>query len=164
MSLDTALDYPGPNSENWSQDEFSLLTQYIEKGGFVLVTNSGYNIAQVRRVEDINEDATDFNSWLKPLGIQFKYGETDGGMIRLTVEYPLSANAKYLTNQQEKLQVFFTQTGGVQLVPGAIGLVDYGSQGGQVLVVSDLGLLKNNEDGTKNLNFVKNIAQYVRLR
>lgn len=159
-----SLDYPGPNSENWSQDEFVLLTQYIEKGGFVLVTNSGYNIAQVRRVEDINEDATDFNAWLKPFGIQFKHGETGGGMIRLTSEHPLSANAKYLTNQQEKLQVFFTQTGGVQLAPGAIGLVDYGSQGGQVLVVSDLGLLKNNEDGAKNLNFVKNIARYARSR
>jgi hypothetical protein len=50
------------------------------------------------------------------------------------------------------------------LAPGVIGLVDYGSQGGQVLVIADLGLLRDNADGAKNLNFIKNLARYARSR
>jgi hypothetical protein len=56
------------------------------------------------------------------------------------------------------------QDGGIELASGAIGLIDYGDQGGQVLVVADVGLLKDNADGAKNLSFVKNIAHYARSR
>jgi hypothetical protein len=33
-----------------------------------------------------------------------------------------------------------------------------------VLVIADIGLLRDNADGAKNLNFVKNIARYARAR
>jgi hypothetical protein len=44
-----------------------------------------------------------------------------------------------------------------------IGLLDYGSQGGQVLVIADLGLLQV-DDSARNLEFIRNIAQYARWR
>jgi len=159
-----SLDFPGPNSETWSKAEFALLTQYVEQGGFLVVTNSAYNLASTRQLADLNEDATDFNPLLKPLGIQFSYGNLGGGIVRLTASHPLAAEAKYLTSVYDGLQVPMTQKGGVALAPGVIGLVDYGSQGGQVLVIADLGLLRDNVDGAKNLNFIKNLAYYARSR
>jgi hypothetical protein len=158
------LDYPGPNFETWSQAEFDLLTGYLAQGGFLVVTNSAYNLASTRQVEDLNEDATDFNALLEPLGIKFSYGNLGGGIVRLTANHPLAADAKYLTSVYEGLQVPLTQQGGLVLAPGVIGLADYGSQGGQVLVIADLSLLRDNADGAKNLNFVKNIARYARSR
>lgn len=159
------LDYPGPNFETWSQAEFDLLTDYVAQGGFLVVTNSAYNLASTRQLEDINEDATDFNALLTPFGIKFSYGNLGGGLVRLTADHPLiTTEAKYLTSVYVGLQVPMTQQGGVALAPGVIGLVDYGTQGGQVLVIADLGLLRDNADGAKNLNFVKNIARYVRSR
>ena len=158
------LDYPGPNFETWSKAEFDLLTEYVAQGGFLVVTNSAYNLASARHLEDLNEDATDFNALLKPLGIEFGYGNLGGGIVRLTSEHPLTADAKYLTSFYEGHQVPMYQTGGVELAKGVIGLVDYGNRGGQVLVIADLGLLKDNADGAKNLNFIKNIAQYARSR
>lgn len=158
------LDYPGPNFEAWSQAEFDLLTDYVAQGGFLIVTNCAYNLASTRQLEDINEDATDFNGLLEPIGIQFFYGNLGGGIVRLTADHPLAADAKYLTSVYEGLQVPMTQQGGLALAPGVIGLADYGSQGGQVLAIADLGLLRNNADGAKNMNFVKNIAQYARSR
>jgi len=62
----------------------------------------------------------------------------------------------------------FTMQTGLELVRAAgrpiVGLVEYGSQGGQVLVIADLGLLQADNNGTKNLEFLKNIARYARTR
>lgn len=158
------LDYPGPNFETWSKAEFDLLTEYVAQGGFLVVTNSAYNLASARHLEDINEDATDFNALLKPLGIEFGYGNLGGGIVRLTADHPLTAGAKYLTSIYEGHQVPMIQSGGLELAKGVIGLLDHGGQGGQVLVIADLGLLRDNADGAKNLDFIKNIAHYARTR
>jgi hypothetical protein len=57
------------------------------------------------------------------------------------------------------------KTGSV-LIHGAgsplVGLVDYGTKGGQVLVIGELGLLQADSQGSKNMEFVKNIAAYAR--
>jgi len=43
-------------------------------------------------------------------------------------------------------------------------LLDYGEQGGQVLVIVDLGILQVDRNGAKNLGFLKNIAYYAITR
>lgn len=158
------LDYPGPNFETWSAEELSHLSEYVNQGGFLVVTNSADNLASARQLDDINEDATDFNALLEPMGIKFQHGNAGGGIVRLTAGHPLTLDARYLTSVYDGLQVPMTQTGGLVLAAGTIGLVDYGSRGGQVLVIADLSLLRNNADGAKNANFVKNIASYARSR
>jgi hypothetical protein len=70
--------------------------------------------------------------------------------------------AKYLTCLYEGHQVPLIQSGGVELAYGVIGLLDHGDQGGQVLVIADVGLLRDNADSAKNLDFIKNIAHYAR--
>jgi hypothetical protein len=158
------LDYPGPNSESWSEAELALLTEYVAQGGFLVVTNTGYNIAQVRHLEDLNEDVTALNKLLEPMGVKFWYGNLGGGIVVMDSDHPLTTDAKYLASAYTGHQVPMAQDGGIELASGAIGLVDYGDQGGQVLVIADVGLLKDNADGAKNLNFVKNIAHYARSR
>jgi hypothetical protein len=56
------------------------LTEYVAKGGFLVVTNDGYNLASARHLEDINEDATDFNALLEPMGIKFQHGISAVGL------------------------------------------------------------------------------------
>jgi hypothetical protein len=155
-------DYPGPNLETWSNSEFDLLTDFVADGGFLVVTNSAYGLASMRQLEDLNEDATDLNPLLEPFGVKFSHGYLGGGVVSIVADHPLTSDAKYLTSVYSGLQVPMTQEDGVALAPGVIGLVDYGRKGGQVLVIADLGLLRDNADGAKNLNFVKNIAQYAR--
>lgn len=157
-------DYPGLNLETWSSSEFDLLTDYVANGGFLVVTNSAAGLASSRQLEDLNEDVTDLNPLLEPFGVKFSYGNLGGGVVRMVTDHPLSTDAKYLTSVYSGLQVPMTQDGGVALAPGVIGLVDYGRKGGQVLVIADLGLLRDNADGARNLSFVKNIAQYARSR
>jgi hypothetical protein len=57
---------------------------------------------------------------------------------------------------------------GLELVTVAgkpiVGLVDVGEHGGQVLVIADLGILRLIGNGAKNVEFLKNIAQYASAR
>ena len=49
----------------------------------------------------------------------------------------------------------------------ALGLVDYGEAGGQVLVLSDLGMLDLYDFGRRakdNFTFLQNLARYARER
>jgi hypothetical protein len=49
----------------------------------------------------------------------------------------------------------------------ALGLVDYGAAGGQVLVLSDLGLLKLYDRGQNerdSIALLRNLARYARER
>jgi hypothetical protein len=49
----------------------------------------------------------------------------------------------------------------------AVGLVDYGEAGGQVLVLADVGILgfaAREQPERDNFNFLRNLARYARLR
>ena len=101
------------------------------------------------------------------MGIRFQYGVLDGDIALASADHPLMANAEYLELFRDN-RVPFQMEAGLDLaqVNGRpiIGLMDYGDQEGQVLIVSDLGILKDNGPGAKNMNFVKNIAAYARSR
>jgi len=59
-------------------------------------------------------------------------------------------------------------TAGLELVRAGIkpvvALLSYGDQGGQVLVITDLGILQADHTGAKNFEFLQNIAHYARTR
>ncbi len=158
------LDYPGPNLETWSNEEMNLLTAYVDQGGFLLVTNSASSLASARRVEETNEEATDLNRLLIPMGIEFKEGYRNGGNLRIVEDHKLTKNVEKLSSWLTDNLVPVKFSSGLELSNGAIGLVNYGKHNGQVLVVSDIGLLKNKSEDVQNLQFVKNIAAYAAKR
>ncbi len=158
------LDYPGPNVETWNKVETELLTRYVEDGGLLLVTNSAYSLASGRRVEEVNEDATAINVLLKPMGIEFRTGNLGGDSYQITNDHALTANIHQLASMFENNRVPVKLANGLELVKGVMGLVDYGKQGGQILVISDIGFLKNIAQSVQNLELVKNIADYAANR
>lgn len=158
------LDYPGPNVETWNTDEISLLTKYVDEGGLLLVTNSAYSLASGRRVEEANEDALATNELLKPMGIEFRNGNLGGESYRITTDHALTKNIKQLASMFENNRVPVKLSNGLELIKGVLGLVDYGDQGGQIIVISDIGFLKNISENVQNLELVKNIATYAAAR
>lgn len=168
MVLPPTLDYPGPHAEKWSEAELALLKDYVADGGLLVVTNSAYNYAMKRRLDERNEDARTLNALLESMGVTFTYGAGgDADIARAVSEHPLTANATYLTYYSDNVVPFKMKTG-LELIHAAVrpivGLVDYGELGGQVLVVADLGLLQCDSTGTKNIDFLKNIAHYASTR
>ncbi|PKN99472.1 MAG: hypothetical protein CVU42_08220 [Chloroflexi bacterium HGW-Chloroflexi-4] len=159
-----ALDYPGENEEIWSIDEITLLTNYINEGGLLLVTNSAHSIASGRKVEELNEDATSINDLLKPMGIEFRNGNLGGESYQPQENHALTANIQQLASMFENNRVPIKFTDGHELVKGVLGLVDYGQKGGQVIVITDIGFLKNIAASVQNLELVKNIADYAAAR
>jgi hypothetical protein len=102
------------------------------------------------------------------MGVRFTYGGVSGDLANSKGNHPLIDGAQYLSMfgdnavpmQVYSGQVLATADGGKPVMV----IVDAGSQGGQVLVVADLGLLMDNGSGAKNFQLIKNIAHYARER
>lgn len=168
--LPPTLDYPGPQNETWSESEITILNKYVSDGGFLVVTNTTFNYSTIIPLDENNEDSRKFNTLLEPMGISFRYGNIGGEndeIAKAVTDHPLTENATYLT-YNNSFGVPFTMKNGLELLRAdfrpIVGLVDYGDQGGQVLVIADLGILQTNSVGAKNLQFLKNIARYASLR
>lgn len=160
------LDYPGQHNEEWSEAELALLESYVGAGGFLVVANSGYNYVMMRRLDDSNEDARDLNVLLEPMGIRLAYGDTGGEIVKSVVEHVLMVDAGYLIQYADNGVPIRTNSGLVLARAGAVAaivLLDYGNLGGQVLVISNLGLLQAN-DNAKNMNFIQNLAHFAYWR
>ena len=168
--LPPTLDYPGPHNENWSESEIALLTEYVLTGGLLLVTNTSYNYSTKIPLDENNEDSRKINTLLEPMGISFKHGKIGGDkdeIAKAVVDHPLTENSTYLT-YNKIFGVPFSMESGLELIRAdyktIVGLIDYGEQGGQVLVIADMGILQADSVGAKNLEFIKNIARYARTR
>jgi len=70
------VDYPSTDSdptlydEQWLPDEIELLVNYVEQGGFLVLTNSA-NRLFFGRIGDTNEDWEDANALAAPFGITY---------------------------------------------------------------------------------------------
>lgn len=159
------LDYPGKDGETWSEEELSLLEQYVKEGGFLILTNSYANLAMNRILSDANEDSRMINILAERMGIRFKLGMLDTLMVNSDSAHALMNDAQYLTMFSGNGVPFEIASGQVLATANLhpiIALVEYGQ--GQVLVLGDIGLLVDYGGDAKNLNFVKNIALYASKR
>jgi hypothetical protein len=166
------IDYPsgGDDStlydEQWRPDEIELLVSYVEQGGFLILTNSANHLFR-GRVLDANEDWEDANALAAPFGIRF------GGVPFRTIRAQVAGTHPIIGDLFDLVMMAdnglpLTLQGGVVLAEAqgeaAIGLLDVGDAGGQVLAVSDLGSLDlyNHSEGARdNLDFLRNIARYA---
>jgi hypothetical protein len=164
--LPPTLDYPGQHNEEWSDAELALLESFVAEGGLLVITNSTCNYIIRRCADDSNENIRSLNDFLAPMGVRFMFGGLGGGdsTARATVEHPLTENAGYLTFYEGQ-GVPFSMENGTELFRAAgrpiVGLVDYGDQGGQILVIADLGILQADSQGPRNLEFLRNIARFA---
>jgi hypothetical protein len=169
------IDYPsgGGDStlydEQWRADEIELLVSYVEQGGFLVLTNSAHRLF-LGRVGEANEDWEDANALAALFGISFGGMPFRANRARVTGTHPITGDLFDLVLIADN-GLPLTLQGGEVLAEAqgqtAVGLIDYGGAGGQVLALSDLGLLDlyNAREGERdNLDFLRNLARYAHDR
>lgn len=167
MVLLPTYDYPSAADESWSAAELAALTQYVNDGGLLVVTNS--EIAHIMTVpaHDFNEDILDINQLLIPMGITFNESGENPERAKLAISNALTKDAVTLLTYGDAGVTFSLEDGEVLYTSNSqpmVALVDIGDKGGQVLVIGDLAILIDNGRGDGNLQFLKNIAEFARNR
>jgi hypothetical protein len=168
------IDYPGPGGdltlydEAWSDQEIESLLAYVEQGGLLVLTNSAHRLQLFGLAFDENEDWEDMNALSEVFGVVFENGTLSSDSARTQGQHPLTENQASLALIQNN-GIPFTMQAGETLAQAngrpAVGMVEYGEAGGQVLVLADVGILgfagpePPEED---NLVFLRNLARYAR--
>jgi hypothetical protein len=171
-----AIDYPSSSSdltlydEAWSDKEIESLVAFVEQGGLLVLTNSANRIL-FGQTFDANEDWQDINTLSEYFGVVFEEGALSSSSAQIIQrENPLMKHQSSLTLTANNGVPFTMQTGETLAEVGgrpAVGLVDFGEAGGQVLVLADVGILgfagfvPPEKD---NLDFLRNLARYARTR
>jgi hypothetical protein len=167
------VDYPSPEGnpdlydEAWSQEEIVALEAYVAGGGFLVLANSAQRLKYNNRVLDPNEDWRDVNELAARFGIIYQGGALSGTQALTEGENPLVEGVAAL-ELAEGNGVPFTLAGGQVLARAggelAVALVNYGESGGQILVLSDVGILGADGGEPTNLPFWLNLARYAWAR
>ncbi len=170
-----AIDYPCQEASNiaeydvaWADQEIELLQEYVEDGGLLVLVNSKHRLKYGYPPLDQNEDWPEMNALGEVFGITFHEGSTWGELA--------SASTHALMQDSELIRladsngVPFTYDSGETLAQAhgdaVIALVPYGAEGGEVLVIADLGILRASPDQAtpRNLQFWVNLAEYAKSR
>ncbi|MFN2189233.1 MAG: M28 family metallopeptidase [Candidatus Promineifilaceae bacterium] len=169
------IDYPSTASdlnlydEEWSAAEINLLVNYVEQGGLLLLTNSA-NRLFFGRIADANEDWEKVNALAAPFGLMYESPPSTIALARVAVPHPLTENVaglRLIANNALPIRMDSGETLVELEGEAALGLADYGEAGGQVLILSDLGLLDVYDrklHDRDNFTFLRNIARYARDR
>lgn len=169
------IDYPSADGdltqydEEWSADEIARLVTYVEQGGLLVLTNSAKRLF-FDEAPDLNEDWEKVNALAAPFGISYESVPFPRTRALIVSEHPLTEDLSSLVMIANNCLPINLQTGETLAeMEGqtALGLVDYGGAGGQVLVLSDLGSLdlydfeRREKD---NFTFLRNLARYAAIR
>jgi hypothetical protein len=169
------IDYPTADGdlarydEDWRADEIDLLVEYVEQGGLLVLTNSA-NRLYMGQVFDANEDWDKVNALAAPFGLSYEGVPFTGSIARVASGHPLTENLSALRLIADNgLAISLQESETLAEMGGqaALGLVDYGQAGGQVLILSDLGsldLYNPRQEGRDNFAFLRNLARYARER
>ena len=169
------IDYPGADGdvslydEEWRADEIDLLVTYVEQGGLLVLTNSAHRLF-FGEVSDTNEDWEKVNALAAPFGVRYESVPFSISVARVTSAHPVTENlAALILIANNGLPISMQAGETLAEVKGqtALGLVDYGEAGGQVLIMSDLGLLQLYDFGQHegdSIAFLRNLARYARDR
>ena len=168
------IDYPGPGGdlalydEAWTDQEIESLLAYVEQGGLLVLTNSAHRLQLFGLAFDENEDWEDMNALSEAFGVVFESGTLPSSSARTEGQHPLTEDQASLVLIDNN-GVPFTMQAGDTLARAngrpAVGMVEYGEAGGQVLVLADIGILgfAGPELPEKdNLVFLRNLARYAR--
>jgi hypothetical protein len=169
------IDYPRTDDgsalydEGWHEEEVELLVTYVEQGGLLVLTNSAHRLF-FGDISDRNEDWDDINRLAMPFGIRYEDNPFFRTRALVASDHPLTENLSSLYMLANNGLSINLQSGEVLAEINdqvALGLVAYGEAGGQVLVLSDVGMLDLYDFGQRdqdNFTFLRNLARYARER
>jgi hypothetical protein len=165
------IDYPSREAGSlaaydvsWGEEEIDTLRSYVEEGGLLVILNSRHRLRHTCQPLDENEDWSDMNALSEVFGVTFHEGAA-WGVVGQAGDHPLVQGLETL-QFAESNGVPFTYERGESLASmygdPAMALVPYGEKGGEVLVMGDLGMLKNAFDAEtpRNLQLWINLAKY----
>ncbi|NIM92153.1 MAG: M28 family peptidase [Anaerolineales bacterium] len=169
------IDYPTAEGdltlydEEWRTDEIDLLETYVEQGGLLVLTNSA-NRLFFGEASDPNEDWEKVNALATAFGVSYESVVFPTTRARVASTHPLTENLTSLVlvaNNGLPISLQAGETLAEVEGQAALGLVDYGGVGGQVLILSDLGsldLYDFRQHERDNFAFLRNLARYARDR
>ena len=169
------LDYPTLVSgleqydEAWMQEEVDALEAYTAGGGLLVLTNSLHRLKYGTTGLDPNEDWEDTNALASVFGIAYEDGYVGGSRAQTEGNHPLVSGVDDLELGEGNGVPFALTEGQWQVLASidgkpAAALVDYGAEGGQVLVLADVAILSAGWTEITNLPFWRNLADYARSR
>jgi Zn-dependent M28 family amino/carboxypeptidase len=163
----SSQDVEGAGDEAWAAEEVDALVDYVERGGLLVLVNSARRVV-FGRVFDPNEDWDGANALAERFGVTFTAGAWSAAAALIEGEHLLTQDTAGLIMIPGN-GVHFTMTDGQVLAKAdgqpAAGLIDYGTAGGQVLVLADVGMLGLAQlvaPETDNLGFLRHLAAYAR--
>lgn len=171
-----SIDYPSEVAGSidwydveWEGEEIEILRQYVEEGGLLVLTNSAHRLKHFYYAPfEGNEDWSDMNDLAQAFGVEFLPGVIGLEWAEL-LTHPLSEGLGRL-RLTGRNAVSFTYRRGQDLARAGgkpvVALIPFGDQGGEVLVVGDLGIFdrRRDEGRAANLDFWLNLAEYVQER
>jgi len=171
-----SIDYPSEAAGSvdwydveWKGEEIEVLRQYVEEGGLLVLTNSAHRLKYFYYAPfEENEDWSDMNDLAQAFGVEFLPGEISLEWAEL-LTHSLTEGLSRL-RLRGRNGVPFTYRSGQDLARAGgnsvVALIPFGDQGGEVLVVGDLGIFdrQRDEGQAANLDFWLNLAEYAQER
>jgi len=171
-----SIDYPSEAAGSaewydveWRGEEIEVLRQYVEGGGFLVLTNSAHRLKYFYYPPfEENEDWSDMNDLAQPFGVEFISGEISLEWAEL-LKHPLTMGLARLRLVGGNAVPFTYQKGqDLSRAEGkpVVALIPFGNEGGEVLVVGDLTIFDRRPDEGRatNLDFWLNLAEYAKER
>ena len=155
-------DYPanadtmGLYDVGWTSEEAALINDYAQKGGKVLVVNSGYRVKYFNRLTEPNEDWVDLNVLTEPWGIRF----IGVGVGSNSVRTVLDGRDVYLNLMKENVVRFSAP--GSSLLAGAAEsayLAEVKVGRGKVIILADYTALGESANGQVNRELIEMLVR-----
>jgi hypothetical protein len=153
--------------EAWSTSEVSVLADYVEDGGLLVLTNSANRLGPFARAREANEDVGDLNLVASEFGVQYQ-SVIEAGTSATVGDHALVDGVDVLT-MIEGNGVSLTVEGSFDALArsgadlSAVRL-DVGDSGGEVIGLADIGLLISRGGEPTNFRFWQNLVDYARNR
>lgn len=170
------LDYPTAGGdldlydESWTRPGIDALQAYVEEGGLLVLTNSRHRLKYGTGGMDPNEDWADANALASGFGIIYQDGVIQADQARTEGDHPLVGGLKMLELGPDNGTPYTLSSGLAAEVLAwvrsdpVVTLLDHGLQGGQVLVLADVGILTSGWSEPHNLRFWQNLARFAHER
>ena len=144
----------------WTAEEAVLINDYAKKGGRVMIVNSANRLKFYSRVLDENEDWEDLNTITNQWGVKFVGIGADS--------YTLTTDTSSLMHDVPEIlitpanAVYFSITDGEALagMKSKAYLAQIKVGNGEVLIISDMTMLGEYDQGLMNPQLVRNLANW----
>jgi hypothetical protein len=162
-------DYPSPDydtsiyDEAWTTAEIDALERYVLDGGLLVLTNTDHRLKYINIPFDGNEDWPDVNELARRFGVRYMAGTLSRSEATPTGGHPLVSGVSSIQMIPDNGHRVLIEAGEVIATANgatAVALVPHGS--GEVVVLTDLGMLGASQDPPPNRVFWRNLARYAR--